>query len=184
MSSEFQRHKISNVFHLMDTDHNGVLEESDFAALAERWASYREGTDRHLVQALMMGWWATLLAASDEDADPAKGEVSLEGTLRVVDRLGDMTSSVEGTAKAMFEIIDENGDDLISAEEYNRLIEVWNGFPIDTDTTFSLLDLNDDGYLTKEEFILLWTQFWVGDNPDEPGTWMFGRFEFPEARVG
>ena len=77
----------------------------------------------------------------------------------------------------MFEAIDENGDDLISRTEYHQLIEAWNGRPTDTDETFDLLDLDTDGYLSHREFRALWTQFWAGDDPTAPGTWVFGRFE-------
>jgi len=29
-------------------------------------------------------------------------------------------------------------------------------------------------------FIGLWTQFWVGDDPDQPGTRVVGKVELPE----
>ncbi|MCW2948972.1 MAG: calcium sensor EFh [Actinoallomurus sp.] len=51
--------------------------------------------------------------------------------------------------------------------------------PMDADEIFPLLDLNGDGYLSRDEFTRLWTQFWVGDDPEAPGTWVFGRFELP-----
>jgi Ca2+-binding EF-hand superfamily protein len=79
----------------------------------------------------------------------------------------------------MFEAIDENGDGRISPAEYHQLIEAWNGCETETDEIFPLLDLNGDGYLSRDEFTRLWTQFWVGDDPDAPGTWVFGRFELP-----
>ncbi|MEV5706417.1 EF-hand domain-containing protein [Actinoallomurus sp. NPDC052274] len=99
--------------------------------------------------------------------------------MSVVDRLGAMPDAVTGTAEAMFEAVDENGDGRVSAEEYNRLIEAWNGRPTDTDEIFPLLDLNGDGHLSREEFVRLWTDFWAGDHPEAPGTWVFGRFELP-----
>ena len=40
-------------------------------------------------------------------------------------------------------------------------------------------DLDGDGYLSREEFTELWTEFWAGDDADAPGTWVFGRFELP-----
>jgi Ca2+-binding EF-hand superfamily protein len=180
MASEFQRSKIAGVFDAMDVDGDGYLVESDFAALAERWAAIRgepEGSAGHgLLTSVMMGWWSTLLAASDLDRD---NRVTLEEVLLVVDRLGTMPEAVVGTADAMFEAIDQNGDGRISAAEYHQLIEAWNGCPTDTDEIFHLLDLDGDGHLSRDEFSLLWTQFWAGDDLGEPGTWVFGRFELP-----
>ena len=79
----------------------------------------------------------------------------------------------------MFEATDQNHDGRISAEEYHQLIEAWNGVDTDTDAVFPLLDLNHDGHVSREEFTELWSQFWAGDDPDAPGTWVFGRFELP-----
>jgi Ca2+-binding EF-hand superfamily protein len=75
----------------------------------------------------------------------------------------------------MFEAVDENADGRISRPEYRALIEAWSGRSTDTDTVFDLLDLNGDGYLSRSEFRQLWTQFWAGDDPRAPGTWVFGR---------
>ncbi len=41
---------------------------------------------------------------------------------------------------------------------------------------FELLDLNRDGHLSREEFALLWRQYWMSDDPGEPGNWLCGRF--------
>ena len=81
----------------------------------------------------------------------------------------------------MFEAIDENADGAISAAEYRQLIETWNGCATDTDEIFPLLDLDADGQISQHEFTALWTEFWAGDNPDAPGTWVFGRFPLPAA---
>jgi Ca2+-binding EF-hand superfamily protein len=180
MASEFQRSKVACVFDAMNVDGDGFLRESDFAALAARWSAIRGDADGSSGQArlnsIMMGWWATLLAASDRD-----DKITIEDVLLVVDRLGAMPDAVTGTAEAMFEAIDENGDGRISSGEYHQLIEAWNGSATDTDEVFHLLDLNGDGHLSRAEFSLLWTQFWAGDDPAEPGTWVFGRFEFPSG---
>jgi Ca2+-binding EF-hand superfamily protein len=176
MASEFQRTKITGVFEAMDADGDGFLRESDFAALTARWAAIRGGDDHARLTALMMGWWEALLATSDLDRDE---KITLDEVMLLVDRLGGMPGAVVGTAEAMFEAIDENADGRISAEEYNRLIEAWNGRPTDTDEIFPLLDLDGGGHLSQEEFVRLWTEFWSGDDPDSPGKWVFGRFEPP-----
>src|SRR4051812_442384 len=112
MASELQRRKISTVFGAMDVDGDGFLTEADFQALTDRWTKARglapDSPQAARLSEIMMGWWTTLLAASDIDRDE---KVTLDEVLLVVDQLGDMPDSVRGTAAAMFEAIDENGDE-------------------------------------------------------------------------
>jgi Ca2+-binding EF-hand superfamily protein len=181
MASEFQRRKIYGVFSAMDADGDGFLEAADFEALTARWTALRGAGDHTGVTAVMMGWWETLRATCDLDRD---GKVTLDGVMLVVDRLTGMPDAVIGTAEAMIEVIDEDADGRISAEEYRRLIEAWSGRPTDTDEIFPLLDLDGDGHVSKEEFTRLWTEFWAGDDPAAPGTWVFGRFDAPMIPQG
>lgn len=178
MASQFQRQKINGVFQAMDADGDGFLDESDFRALTDRWLEVRGGepgsADHLALSSIMMGWWTTLHAAADQDRD---NKVTLDEVLLVVDLLVDMGDAVTRTADAMFDAVDENADGRVSAEEYRRMIEAWRGTDTDTDTVFPLLDLDDDGYLSRSEFRGLWSQFWIGDDPGEPGTWVFGRFD-------
>jgi Ca2+-binding EF-hand superfamily protein len=180
MASELQRRKTALVFRAMDVDGDGFLGREDFAALAARWTDNRglapDSDEASRLTAIMMGWWATLLAASDVDRDE---KVTLDEVLLVVDRLIDDTRPVTQTAAAMFEAVDSDRDGEISAAEYREMIETWNGRATDTDAVFARLDLDGDGHLSKDEFIWLWTEFWAGDNPDAAGTWVFGRFELP-----
>ncbi|WP_410672440.1 EF-hand domain-containing protein [Amycolatopsis sp. cmx-4-68] len=176
MASDFQRRKISGVFGAMDADDDGYLTEADFRALTARWLDVR-GTDGgtpegERLASIMMGWWATLLDASDRDRD---GKVSLDEVLSVVDELPKMPGAVTGTASAMFEAVDENGDGAISAAEYRRMIQAWSGTPTATDEVFALLDSDGDGRLGHDEFTGHWYEFWAGDDPAAVGSRLFGR---------
>ncbi|MCR6486680.1 EF-hand domain-containing protein [Amycolatopsis sp. OK19-0408] len=176
MASDFQRRKISGIFGSMDADDDGYLTESDFQALTTRWLELR-GTDGgspegEKLSAIMMGWWATLRDASDRDRD---GKVSLDEVLSVVDELPKMPDAVTGTASAMFEAVDENGDGTISAAEYRRMIEAWSGGGLPADDVFALLDTDGDGRLSHDEFTGHWYEFWAGDDPAAPGSAVFGR---------
>ncbi|HEX4221850.1 MAG TPA: EF-hand domain-containing protein [Pseudonocardiaceae bacterium] len=179
MASEFQRRKIAGVFDAMDANSDGLLEESDFQALAARWTTLRGiepgSVEYESLTGIMLGWWQAL-RTFDRDGDD---KVSLDEVLAVVDQLPTMLDSVSATANAMFDATDENRDGAISAEEYHQLIGAWNGVETDTDAVFPLLDRNHDGHVSRSEFTQLWTQFWVGDDPAEPGSWVFGRLPQP-----
>ena len=176
MASDFQRRKVAGVFDAMDANERGFLVAGDFEALTRRWTVLRSvepGSSQYTdLEAIMMGWWGSLSSAAED------GErVTLDDVMRVVDLLPTMLDAVEKTADAMFDAIDENADGSISRAEYRQLIEAWNGRPTDTDTTFPLLDLDGDGHISRAEFRRHWTDFWAGDDPDAPGTWVFGHFE-------
>ncbi|MEV4395875.1 EF-hand domain-containing protein [Nonomuraea sp. NPDC049607] len=171
MASEFQRKKVGGVFRAMDLDGDGRLTQADFQALAHRWTAVAGSVPPERLVSVMTGWWPVLRAASGPDGDEA---VSLDQVLHVVDGLGDLADAVTGTADAMFEAIDLNGDGLISRSEYGALIETWNGAPSATDEIFPRLDLDGDGHLTRDEFRVHWTEFWAGDDPDAPGSYVFG----------
>jgi Ca2+-binding EF-hand superfamily protein len=175
MASDLQRRKTARVFSAMDVDGDGFLEEADFRALTDRWLAIRgDAADSERgarLSAVMMGWWAALLAASDQNRDD---KATLDEVLLVVDQLGGMLDAVTATAHEMFDAIDENADGMISSAEYRQLIETWNGLPTDTDEIFPQLDLDGDGQLSRKEFTELWIEFWTGDDPKSPGSLVFG----------
>ena len=177
MASEFQRRKVAGVFNAMDVDHNGFLEEEDFEALTERWVAIRGwepgSADYDRMRSIMMGWWAALLAMSDQDRDD---KVSLDEVLLLVDQLGSMDAEVTATADSMFDAIDENGDGLIAIEEHKQVVKAWKGTDAGVEEIFPRLDLNGDGYLSRAEFRELWADFWRGDDPAAPGQWVFGPY--------
>ncbi|OLF14661.1 calcium sensor EFh [Actinophytocola xanthii] len=175
-----QKRKIGRVFEALDRNADGLLEETDFAALTERWAELGDvgpGSPEHVrLIVVMMGWWRTLLAAS---AGTALDTVTMDDVLGVIDDLGELRNPVTATATTLFDAVDEDGDGLVTATEYRRMIEAWSGRSTDTDEVFPLLDLDGDGLLSRAEFAELWTDFWAGDDPRSPGNWVFGRFELP-----
>jgi len=177
VASEFQRRKVAGVFKAMDVDQDGFLEEEDFEALTERWVGirgYEPGSAEYdRLRSIMMGWWAALLAMSDQDRDD---KVTLDEVLLVVDQLGSMDAEVMGTADAMFDAIDENGDGLISVEEHKQVVNAWKGSYAGAEEVFPRLDLDGDGYLSRAEFRELWAGFWRGDDPASPSQWVFGHY--------
>ncbi|MEU6120414.1 EF-hand domain-containing protein [Streptomyces sp. NPDC047123] len=176
MASQFQQDKLQAMFAAFDADSDGYLREDDFDALAARWGQLpgvEPGSElRARVEEICMGWWAALLAAADADHD---GKVDWNELLSVVDQLPTMRDKVTATADTLFDAVDADGDGRISPAEHQRLVETWHGRALDTGDVFPLLDLDGDGYLTRPEFATLWTQFWISDDPAEPGNLVCGR---------
>ncbi|MEU9099686.1 EF-hand domain-containing protein [Streptomyces sp. NPDC048361] len=176
MASAFQVRKLTGMFAAFDADGDGCLCEDDFTALVARWRgmpAVAAGSELHgRVEALLMGWWAALLDAGNGKGD---GRVGMADFLSLVDELPARVADVTATADTLFDAVDANGDGRISAGEHRTLVETWNGRPVDTAGVFERLDLNGDGHLSREEFALLWRQFWLSDDPAEPGNWLCGR---------
>jgi Ca2+-binding EF-hand superfamily protein len=177
VASEFQRRKVAGVFHAMDADHNGVLEEDDFEALTQRWVSIRgweAGSPGYeQMRAIMMGWWEAIRTMSDANED---GKVTLDELMTVVDQLGGMDAEVLATADAMFAAMVESGDGRISVAEHKQVVKAWKGTDDGVEEVFSRLDLDGDGYLSHDEFRELWSDFWRGDDATKPGQWVFGPY--------
>jgi len=176
MASAFQENKLKGMFAAFDADGDGYLREEDFRALVARWSelpAVGPGTElRARVEALMMGWWAALKQVGDANGD---GTVDMGELLALVDRLPAMVAEVTATADTVFDAVDANGDGRISPDEHRRLVETWTGRSVDLTGIFALLDLNGDGHLSREEFAMLWRQYWISDDPVEPGNWLCGR---------
>ncbi|MFJ5264867.1 EF-hand domain-containing protein [Streptomyces sp. NPDC088387] len=173
MASEFQRAKARAMFDVLDVDSSGFLEEDDFRQLSERWLRLpRVAAEPELaarVQGVILGWWQQL---STVGVRPDR--IDIDELMAMVDRLPTMADAVAATADAVFDAIDENGDGRISRAEHQQLIDIWHGRAIATGEVFDRLDQDGDGYLGRPEFAVLWTQFWISDDPVEPGNLMCG----------
>jgi Ca2+-binding EF-hand superfamily protein len=177
MATEFQRQKVAGVFRAMDADGNGYLEEADFEALTQRWVGLRgwdAGSDEYeRMRAIMMGWWSALATMSGAEHE---GKVSLDELMNVVDQLPAMDDAIYATADAMFDAIDENGDDRIALAEHKQVVYAWKGSDDGVEEHFPTLDLNGDGHLSRDEFRTLWADFWRGNDRSSPSQWVFGTY--------
>ena len=180
MASEFQRRKVAGVFTAMEVDHDGFLEEEDFEALTARWVGMRGwepgSADYDRMRSIMMGWWAGLVAMSDQNRDD---KVSLDEVMLVVDQLYSMDAEVTATANSMFDAIDENGDGMIGFDEYKQVVKGWKGSDAGADEAFPQLDLNGDGHLSRDEFKELWAAFGVATTQPRPGNGSLGPTNLP-----
>ncbi|MFB7294018.1 EF-hand domain-containing protein [Actinacidiphila glaucinigra] len=169
--------KLQRQFELLDTNHDGHLDWSDYQQLADRYIqAYRLGKDDRRARALysfFQVYWLELLRHAGVDGDRLSREQFV-----IANRLASIDTSrlnlADGAGHVMFDVIDVDGDNEISKDEYARFLrDVWQ-----TDAslaTFIQLDTDGDGAISRHEFIRAVREHFLSNDPDAPGSILFGR---------
>ena len=180
MLSEFQKRKLTVVFHHHDANDNGFLEKADYERFVERFGQVQNfGPDSPEYQAAYsqtMAAWEHTQKVADKDGD---GRVSLEEYLASWDvTLSDKRLTeqlVFGYYRSVLDLWDRDGDGRLSGVEYVALLGCY-GVPEEVAReAFQHLDQNVNGYLAAEEILQLTRDFY-GDDPDAPGNWVMGPY--------
>ena len=109
------------------------------------------------------------------------GRVTLEEWLAYHDEMLQSEERFQGTAlmtiQVMFQLMDQNGDEKITLEEYGEWMRSFRiGEQSITEEVFQKLDLNGNGTLSQEELLQLTREFFYSDDPDARGNWALGPF--------
>lgn len=180
--TELQKTKQIHYFNVLDYNNDGVLEKQDFVDIADRLAEmrdYEEGSSRHTaIRQEILRMWTNARALSGTEG---KEEVTLDDWLaheqEVLDSNVLIESYVQGFARAIFDILDEDDDGVISEEEYLMFFRSFRGDEGDGALAFEKLDDDNNGYLTRKEFLEAVTEFHLSDDPDARGNWLFGPYQ-------
>jgi len=101
------------------------------------------------------------------------GKVDLEEVAAYYNGLikdGTGDQMVDSAVTVGVQAIDTDGDDKISREEFTAFYKINPREPVkNIDAIFDKLDLDKDGFLTKDELAKLWKQFYFSTNPNDPG---------------
>jgi len=180
--TELQKAKQVHYFNVLDYNGDGVLEKKDFLNVADRLAErrgYEKGSSKHkAVRQEILRIWTNARALSGQEE---KSQITLEDWLeheqKVIDSTVLVHSYVQGLARAVFDTLDADNDGVISEDEYLTFFESFRGDEGDGSAAFQKLDENDEGYLTRQQFLKVVTQFHISDDPDAPGNWLFGPYQ-------
>ena len=78
---------------------------------------------------------------------------------------------------SIFNTIDLDGDGQITRDEYKLFFEAWG---IDTalaEAAYAQMDFNEDGRLSRGAFLQYGSNFYINDEPDVVGNYLFGPYE-------
>jgi len=181
MLTDFQKHKLSWYFHILDIDKNGFIEKQDWDSLAENLCALRGipfGTDAHAEVMKVVGTvWENTKAFCGVGDD---GRITLEEWLdfeeaKAVNCDDDWYDGyVNKIVRGVFDAFDDNGDGKWSLKEWTQLYAAWRVEPRMAPHAFSKIDRDGNGYISIDEFILCVKEFHQSNDPKAPGNWLFG----------
>ena len=181
MVSEFVNKKFTRYFHLRDQDRDGFVEQEDWEKCGRNLAQIRDwepgSPEYEDIVAKHVHIWTTFWKPADIDNDE---KASLDEYLKLMQaqqkRVSFASDVFLDLFGAIFDIIDRDGDGQITLQDYSRYFKAWGLDEDLAEQTFSQLDLSGDGRLSRSSFIQFNSNFFTSDDPNLPGSQLFGPY--------
>lgn len=170
--------KLERTFDQMDANEDGCLDWADYQKLADRYIrGYGLSSDDRRARALKTFcqiYWLELLRHAGVDGDRlTKDQYVVANRLAVLDSSRLNTTEMGG--HVIFDIIDADGDNETSKDEFARLMrDVWKINSPEAMDLFTELDMDGDGAISRHEFIRAVREHFLSNDPDAPGSIFFG----------
>ena len=176
-----QRRKLEYLFRALDEDGDSLVEGESFRRHAARMASLaRDERTAEEIRSSIESWWDGVAAiAGDEERASLDAWLRFWGSwLAVVTRNaeeggGPELQRLKRSAHRTFSVIDADGDGRIDRSEYARWIGSW-GLGFDAERNFDRLGPDADGYLDEEKAVQLVKEFFLSNDPEAPGNFLYG----------
>jgi Ca2+-binding EF-hand superfamily protein len=181
MLTELQARKLLKLFCMYDGDRDGHVVSQDFERIADKLADLKNLRGRSpkclLLKDKFTQAWKQLVSRADSSRDQ---KVSLDEWLSyyaaVLSDEAKYTQEVQSFMRFIFDVFDDNGDGKISQSEWEQLFSVYGIHPAYAPTAFRQIDINQDGFLNREELSELIDDFFFGDSVDAVANAMFGPY--------
>jgi len=191
MLTDFQKRKLMKLFSMYDACNLGVLKISDFEQLAQRLADvrgwqpdtmpYEDITSKYLLLWNRMRSEIKHKVLSQENIEEAttqiRSQVSLEEWFIYYDIVLNDPSYHEETlalTETVFTVVDTDESGHLDQQEWANFFRVYNIPVIYVAETFTRIDLDGNGVLTKDEVLTMIKEFYFSNDPEASGNYMFG----------
>jgi Ca2+-binding EF-hand superfamily protein len=174
--------KIEKLFSTLDLNRDGIIDRGDFLRRVERFAELRGWTEEspqyRRNAAYSLEEWRNLRETADVDED---GTVTREEYLRFGEIFLEDRDAVRAYARGdiqlLFDAMDTDGDERVSAAEYREYLDVCGIDPAGADAFFAHADVNRDGRMTRAEMAHAFEEFLVSEDPAAGGNFLFGAID-------
>jgi Ca2+-binding EF-hand superfamily protein len=178
--TELQKRKLTRFFEIYDQNHDGVIERADYILLADN-VSKAKGfpLDSPLsarIRECMLRVWSNLETIADKNRD---GSVTLDEFLAYRATLHQDEVKYNDLVTAgltLFDVMDDNQDGKIELTEFKQFYSFFQLGDALAAEVFAKLDVEQAGYLTREQLQTYSRQFNLGDDPDAIGNQLFGPY--------
>jgi juvenile hormone diol kinase len=179
MINATQQKTLPRLFKMYDADRNGYIEMRDFERLLDsvtsvrNWKPGSEGYDS--LKKRLTARYEHMQQFADTNRD---GRISQAEWLAYIDSVINDPKAYEaelgGVAGFVFGLFDRDNDGKLTLDEYKQWFRAHGLNEQDASRMFDRLNLSHDGHISKDQFSKLIDEFFMGQNPDAPGNYVFG----------
>ncbi|WP_051167403.1 EF-hand domain-containing protein [Actinoplanes sp. N902-109] len=171
--------KLGHLFGASDTDGDGFVDWSDYERLISRYLDgygiAAEDRRAHALRAAYQQYWSELLQQVNGTDRLSEEQFVAANQAAGVDRSRFTMAGL--VPQAIFDVMDTDGDDTISKPEYKVFLEAWGVSDLEALNVFLELDTDDDGRISRDEFIGAIRDFFTSPELESPASLFFGHIE-------
>ncbi|XP_067938940.1 sarcoplasmic calcium-binding proteins I, III, and IV-like [Watersipora subatra] len=184
--SDFQRKKLGYIYHVFyDVNNDGKVDWDDFSCALEKIATLNKWEEenpkkKQALECLQLVWDG-LKKYADENSDD---EISKDEWYKMWSDCADKVVAkqefpywLSSYMSFMFDAADTSGDNVIDKEEFRQ---AYTSFGLSADVCDSAFDKFSDGgkvQLTKDTYSKLWHEFFLSNDVEAKGNFLFGAIE-------
>ncbi len=182
MLSNVRRRKLMRLFSKYDTGNTGAIQISNFERVAKNlaeirgWDANSPGYNR-LLNKLMYDW-VHIRGEADLNRD---GKLDIHEWLeyferRLAEGVEEYASEIESQVASVFDVFDTDGDDRLSRDDLVEYFRAYNLPVVYIDDMFAKFDPDGDGFVTRNDYRVLLTDFFFSEDGEAAGNFVYGPY--------